>query len=180
MRQEPAEPHFNLVDRAKSGDDAAFSDLIAPLIEPGRRLALGMLHAPDAAEDAVQEACLLAWRKLHTFRAGAELRPWFFGIVANQCRSIRRTRWWSVATLAEPPCQIPAPEDAAIVGADLRRELRRLGHRDLLAVALFYYLDLPLEEVATICRATPAATRKRLARAAHRLRPRLTVKEVTS
>jgi RNA polymerase sigma factor (sigma-70 family) len=175
-----AEEHLHLIGRAKSGDDAAFCALIEPLIEPGRRVALGMLHNPAAAEDAVQEACLRAWRKLHTFRDGAELRPWFFGIVANQCRSIRRTRWWSVLTLADPPHEIPATDDSAICGADLRRELRALGHREQLAVVLFYYLDLPLEEVAAALRSTPAATRKRLARAAQRLRPRLVVKEVTS
>lgn len=66
---------MSLVDRAKSGDDAAFSTLIEPLIEPARHLALGMLHHPDAAEDAVQEACLRAWRKLHTFRDGGERSP---------------------------------------------------------------------------------------------------------
>ena len=175
-----ADEHLDVVGRAKSGDDAAFCALIEPLIEPGRRLALGMLHNPDAAEDAVQEACLRAWRKLHTFREGADLRPWFFGIVANQCRSIVRTRWWSVLTLAEPPHEIPAPDDSAISGADLRRELRALGHREQLAVVLFYYLDLPLEEVAAASRSSPSATRKRLARAVQRLRPRLVVKEATN
>lgn len=83
-------------------------------------------------------------------------------------------------TLAEPPHQIPTPDDAAISGADLRRELRALGHREQLAVVLFCYLDLPLKEVAAASRSTPSATRKRLARAVQRLRPRLVVKEVTS
>lgn len=39
-----AEEHLDVVGRAKSGDDAAFCALIEPLIEPGRRLAQGMLH----------------------------------------------------------------------------------------------------------------------------------------
>ena len=41
-----------------------FADLLTPLIEPGFRLALAMLHDPQAAEDAVQEASFTAWRKV--------------------------------------------------------------------------------------------------------------------
>src|SRR5437868_6306020 len=36
--------------------ESTFADLLKPLIEPGFRLALAMLHDPAAAEDAVQEA----------------------------------------------------------------------------------------------------------------------------
>ncbi len=44
-----------------------------------------MLHDHEAAEDAVQEAAFKAWRKLSHLREGHEPRPWFLGIVANEC-----------------------------------------------------------------------------------------------
>jgi len=44
--------------------EQTFADLLTPLIEPGFRLALAMLHDPQAAEDAVQEASFTAWRKV--------------------------------------------------------------------------------------------------------------------
>ena len=44
--------------------ERTFADLLTPLIEPGFRLALAMLHDPQAAEDAVQEASFTAWRKV--------------------------------------------------------------------------------------------------------------------
>jgi DNA-directed RNA polymerase specialized sigma24 family protein len=44
--------------------ERTFADLLSPLIEPGLRLAVGMLHDPSAAEDAVQEASFTAWRKV--------------------------------------------------------------------------------------------------------------------
>ena len=44
--------------------ESTFADLLKPLIEPGFRLALAMLHDAQAAEDAVQEASFTAWRKL--------------------------------------------------------------------------------------------------------------------
>jgi hypothetical protein len=42
--------------RGRAIGEQTFADLLQPLIEPGFRLALAMLHDPQAAEDAVQEA----------------------------------------------------------------------------------------------------------------------------
>jgi DNA-directed RNA polymerase specialized sigma24 family protein len=63
--------------------ESTFADLLKPLIEPGFRLALAMLHDPTAAEDAVQEASFTAWRKLGRMADRGRLRPWFLGVVAN-------------------------------------------------------------------------------------------------
>jgi DNA-directed RNA polymerase specialized sigma24 family protein len=94
-----------------------------------------MLHDPHAAEDAVQEASLLAWRKLARLREGSDMRPWFFGIVANQCRNLQRGRWWSVLKreeLAQAP-MMPAGDAA---GVDLRRALARLNPHKRAVVVL--------------------------------------------
>lgn len=162
---------------AKAGDETAFELLLEPLIDPGYRFACAMLHDAGAAEDVVQEASIKAWRKLHQLREGTEIRPWFFGIVANQCRTARRQRWWSVVKLAEPE---PLPRQSSIdlnAGADLRIAIRRLEHRDRTVVVLYFYLDLPLDEIAAATRTTPAAVRGQLYRALHKLRPALVVEE---
>ena len=162
-----AEP--DLVTDAKAGDEAAFGQLLAPLIEPAYRFACGMLHDRQAAEDAVQEASLLAWRKLSRLHDGTEMRPWFFGIVANQCRTIRRGRWWSVLK-REDLAQAPQAGTGEPTGLDLRRALARLDPRKRAVIVLYFYLDLPLEEIAQALGATPAATKARLYRTVQELR----------
>jgi DNA-directed RNA polymerase specialized sigma24 family protein len=87
---------LDLIRDARAGDAEAFDALIGPLLQPGYSLALGMLHDREAAQDAVQEASLKAWRKLSQLRAGSEIRPWFLAIVANQCRTTLRGSWWRV------------------------------------------------------------------------------------
>src|SRR6267143_5917316 len=88
--------------RASEGDVASFSALIEPLLDPAYRLAAVMLSDRAAAEDAVQEASVKAWRNLRKFRGDeGALRPWFLAIVANECRQTRRRRWWSVTKVAE-------------------------------------------------------------------------------
>ncbi len=54
---------MDLLEAAKAGDDWAFEALLEPLVDSAYRVAWAMLHDRAAAEDAVQEASLLAWRK---------------------------------------------------------------------------------------------------------------------
>jgi len=48
---------------ALAGDPAAFDALLAPLYDPGYRLAVVLLGDRAEAEDAVQEAALKAWAR---------------------------------------------------------------------------------------------------------------------
>ena len=161
----------DLVARARGGDAAAFALLLDPLWEPAYRLAYTMLRERTAAEDAVQESALKAWRSAPRLRDDtAELRPWFLTIVANQCRSMRRNRWWRVLRSSDPPRGMAAA-DPADDRIDLSRALLRLSARDREVLALRYYLDLPVEEVARVLGITVAATKSRLHRAVRALEP---------
>lgn len=166
-----------LVPRAKAGDQEAFSALLSPLIGSAYRLAGAMLHDRHAAEDIVQDSSIKAWRKLQQLKAGTEMRPWFLGIVANECRSARRTSWWSVLKLANPERPEPPVGDSLAAFADLRRAIRRLRHRRRLLLVLHWYLDLPLAEVAAIAGSSQDAVKSELARAVRQLRDMLLVGE---
>jgi RNA polymerase sigma-70 factor (ECF subfamily) len=159
----------DLVRLAMAGDRAAFADLLRPEYRTALRLAYGLLQDVDEAEDAVQEAAFSAWKRIGNLRDSSPLRPWFLGIVANQCRAVKRSRWWSV-TNAEP-IDGPAQETDLASSIDLRRALRRLGHDERLILVLRYYLDMPFEEVATTLGISPKAARTRVERAIHRLKP---------
>lgn len=165
----------DLVERSLVGDRSAFEQLIEPLAEPAYRLACGILLDRDEAEDVVQEAALKAWLRLGGFRAGADFRPWFLTIVANHCRDVRRSRWWSVLRGVDPRRSAPAQD--LVAGLDLRRALADLPGRERALLVLHYYLDLPLEEVARILGLSPAAAKSRLYRVLRRLRGNLGVCE---
>lgn len=161
-------------------DTAAFDLLLRPLIDDAYKLALVILRDPHDAEDAVQEAAVKAWLAVGRLRQAASARPWFLRIVANQCRSMRRGRWFSVLRLSDPPAFGPDPGPAAVRSADLSRALSRLGRDDRAALFLHYHLDLPLEEVASVLHLSVPAARSRLYRALKRLKPNVEVSEVLS
>jgi RNA polymerase sigma-70 factor (ECF subfamily) len=160
----------DLLPAAIAGDEAAFDALVGPLIEPGYKLAAVMLRDGEEARDAVQDACLIAWKKLFQLRTDARLRPWFLTIVANHCRSVRRARWWSEIRLASPRRQEDFPQQNVDSDIDLDRELRKLPTTDRAALFLFFYMDLPLVEVAKVLKISPQAAKARVHRAIVRLR----------
>jgi RNA polymerase sigma factor (sigma-70 family) len=165
------------VDRSPLTEQA-FAELLRPLIEPGFRLALGMLHDPQAAEDAVQDASITAWRKAGTLRDRVKVRSWFMGVVANQCRNARRRKWTAGVSLGLPEhLSVASVEDSVFTAEDLRRALVGLRHEDRLVVVLYFYLDMPLEDVASTVGSSVAAARARLYRAIQRLRPGIDIEE---
>jgi RNA polymerase sigma-70 factor (ECF subfamily) len=158
--------------------ESTFADLLRPLIDPGFRLALAMLHDAQAAEDAVQEASFTAWRKYGRIRDQGRLRPWFLGVVANKCRNARRQKWSSGVTLGVPETlSVVSNEERSLGGADLRSAIARLSHDDRLVVVLYFYLDLSLADVAAVAGRSVSATRGRLYRAVGKLRPGVAIEE---
>jgi RNA polymerase sigma-70 factor, ECF subfamily len=159
-----------VLQAARAGDEAAFDELVGPLVEPAFKLAVVMLRDRHEAQDAVQDATLKAWRNLGHLRDEGAVRPWFFAIVANQCRSTRRSRWWSVIRVGTTPAGERDPAEREDLKLDLGRELSRLPSTDRAALFLFFYLDLPLAEVARVLKISPQAAKSRVHRAVERLR----------
>ena len=165
------------IAEARAGDQVAFEALIRPLIHPGYRLAYAMLRRREAAEDVVQEAVFKAWRRIGQLRPDTEsLRPWFMTIVANECRSMRRARWWSVLPLPQAR-SVVFNEQRLTERTDLRQSIERLKHDDRVLLYLYYWLDLPLDEIAQALGVSFSAAKGRLYRAVGRLRERLNLSE---
>jgi RNA polymerase sigma-70 factor (ECF subfamily) len=167
----------SLREDALGGDEEAFEALIGPLVEPAIRLAYSMLDDQMEAEDATQEAITRACRKLGQLRSGMPVHPWFLAIVVNECRNVRRTRWFRFVR-TKPIVEPDSHQEPALENIDLARAISRLPDRDRQPLFLHFYLDLPIEEVAFALGISPAATKGRIYRACHRLRPSLLEEEI--
>jgi RNA polymerase sigma-70 factor, ECF subfamily len=152
---------------------AAFDELIGVHLDAGYRVALAILRDPDEARDALQDAAFKAWRHFGQLRGGRSARVWFLAIVANQCRSVRRGRWWSVVRLPFIDRAGSDFESSSAAGADLHRGLARLSADERLPLFLHFYLDLSLEEVGAVLGLSAAGAKTRVYRATRKLRPGL-------
>lgn len=82
-----------LARRAGLGDRAAFDELFARLFPATLRFATRLLDGDiSAAEDAVQEAWVKAWKGLPDFAGRSKVQTWLFTIVQREAIERRRRR----------------------------------------------------------------------------------------
>src|SRR5260221_12735923 len=74
-----------LLDLALSGDEAAFTAIVAPLHRELHVHCYRMLGSFEDADDALQETLLAAWRGLGSFRKRASARTWLYRIAPTTC-----------------------------------------------------------------------------------------------
>jgi RNA polymerase sigma-70 factor (ECF subfamily) len=127
----------DLVTRARQGDSAAFGELMDRHRGAVYRAALAALGSHADAEDAAQDAWLLAYRRLDSFRGDASFKTWLLTITWHQAINRRRSlaNVWrrmhtpktaeeAEAVMANVAAGGPTPEQAAAQD-QLRRGIRR-------------------------------------------------------
>jgi RNA polymerase sigma-70 factor (TIGR02960 family) len=96
-----------LLDRARSGDEAAFEQLVSPYRREMHVHCYRILGSVADAEDALQETLTAAWQGLPRFEARASVRTWLYRIATTRClnmlRSARRRSPVNLALEVEPP-----------------------------------------------------------------------------
>jgi RNA polymerase sigma-70 factor (ECF subfamily) len=138
-----------VADVAVTAWDEVIADLIARRTRPAYRLAYAILLDGAEAEDAVQDACLVAWRRRASLRDADRFEAWFDRILINGSRDrIRRRRRQRVRAIAlvevarGGSIAPPQPEP------DLDEALDQLDADHRLVVLLRYWQDLPLEAIS--------------------------------
>lgn len=79
-----------LVERARAGDAAAFTEIVRLYEAPVYRAALAVLGSPEEAEEAAQDAFVAAFERLETFRGESSLKTWLVAIAWRKALTRRR------------------------------------------------------------------------------------------
>jgi RNA polymerase sigma factor (sigma-70 family) len=163
------------VASAASGDEYAFARIVAAHHDDMARVAYVVCRDIDLAQEAVQEAWSVAWRKLPKLREPDRLRPWLVAIAANEARQMMRgNRRRVVRELAFAPLGDLVLDPASLAAAlDLRNALNRLSPDDRALLALRYVAGLDSTELSRAIGLSPSGTRARLGRLLSTLREEL-------
>ncbi len=148
-------------------------EFAAAVTEHGRRMfraARAVLDSDADAEDAVSQAVLQAWQSLDRLKNREAVRPWLVKIAVN-CAYVQRRRQGRVVYLDDLAQEPVAPEAVRCDG--LWEAVCALPPERRVAVALFYYEGLRVDEIARLLRVPQGTVKSRLSRARAQLKEML-------
>ena len=110
-----------IVDRVRGGDRALFELLVRRYNQRLFRVARGILHRDDEAEEALQEAWVRAFEHLDQFRGEAQFATWLTRIAIREALARRRRSQRLVLVgddhdleaVPMTPSSAPTPEESA-------------------------------------------------------------------
>jgi RNA polymerase sigma-70 factor (ECF subfamily) len=129
--------------------DAAFVRLADEHLDKAYRLARAILRDPAEAQDATHDAFVQAWRKWETLRDPSRFEPWFDRILVNTCRNrLRSSRRQATDISAEVALSTGDHTGQAEARDVIGAAIAGLSPDHQVVVALRYYRDLTVDEIA--------------------------------
>jgi RNA polymerase sigma-70 factor (ECF subfamily) len=163
----------DLVERARSGDQAAFADLVHQVSDTLYGIARRILRDPGLAEDVLQDALVTIWRKLPHLREPDHFEAWAYRILVNACyaEAPRNRRWTSAVRILPMDRASDADEIGSISDRDeLEQAFRRLPLDQRAVFVLHHHAGMPLVAVADALGIPNGTARSRLHYATSALR----------
>jgi RNA polymerase sigma-70 factor (ECF subfamily) len=171
-----------LVHNARNGRQSkeerqeAFANLVGEFYENAFRWAFSRLNDADLAQDAVQEAFVVAYQKLHQLQEPRAFAGWFKQIVLSQTyRLLRDTRPLANAMNLSQEIAAAEPGPVALVENDELKErvmtaVQALPEKEQVVTKLFYLNGYSQKEIARLLELPLTTVKKRLQYARQNLR----------
>ena len=163
--------------RHGDGDREAYVDLIRARTDRLFAIAQRILRDIDRAEDALQDALVIAWRDLKGLRDPDRFDAWLQRLLINVCiaqatRERRRTANLRVLPVDDGPA---APDDLLTIGDrdQLDRGFRRLPPEQRAILVLHHFMGYQPSEIAETLGIPPGTARSRLHHAHRAMRAAL-------
>lgn len=137
-------------------------ELIIASEETLYRVAKSLLYNDADCADAIQEAIVKAFSKLHTLKEDTYAKTWLIKIVMNECYAIMRKEK-RIISLDDYQMEDKAAEQE--VYSELYEAIFKLPEPVKLCVTLYYLEGYSVKEVAQILDITESAVKNRLLKA---------------
>ncbi len=168
--------------RLQSTTEAEFEQIMREYGTRVLRLVTFMVKDRSLAEDITQDVFVKVYRYLPQFRGESHIHTWVYRIAVNECKGYLRS--WSFRNIF-PYSRVNKEGFDTVEGSVLERDERDQLVKHVLnlppayrqVIALHYYADLRIGEVAKVLGVTEGTVRTRLHRARQQLKMNMTTQE---
>lgn len=172
------ESEIALVERARTGDYAAFEELVHRYRNDVFALAYHFVRNREDAWDISQEVFVKAHKALGRFRGDARFKTWLLRITANHCKDVFKKRRLATVAFDEAirvdnaPSAVPGPAralEAQEIGQAIEAAVAGLSPKHRTAFVLREYEGLSYDEMAQVMQCSPGTVMSRLHHARKKL-----------
>ena len=164
---------FEVIDKVISGDQDLYRVLVDRYKSYAFTIALKILKDREEAEEAAQDAFIKAYKYLGKFDKRSKFSTWLYRIVFNTAVSYKRKMKVQISSLENISIQDGSGYSNTLELKDKRKfinlALNRLSDQDQVAVQMFYFKELSLEEISVLLNENLNTIKVRIHRARQRL-----------
>lgn len=148
------------------GDAQAFDVLAISAANRLYAVALAILRDPSLAEDATQDAIVLAWRDLSALRDPERFEAWIHRVLVRECykHAQRERRRITVENQVRPVRPDDEPFRQTLMRDELERAFARLSVDHRAVLVLHQYLGYTFAEIGVVLGVPPGTVKSRYAR----------------
>lgn len=169
---------FELIERAKEGDEKAFTELINQHRDRIWGVCLSVTRNHHDAEDALAKTLYLCWTKLDRFHGKSGFGTWVYRVASNAAKEVLRERKdevsYDAAEADEPTFQFEDPNaefvEQLVHNDVLLNALNQLDELPREAIVLYEVAGMPINEIARHQDSSVDAVKQRLSRTRKKLR----------
>ncbi len=166
------------IEKVLAGNVNAFSCLVEAHKDKAFNLAFRICGNREEAEEIAQDAFLKAYRSLSDFRMKSSFATWLYRIVYNTAVSLVRTRKGKVLSLDEFPADavdfLSAAENEEEAAGEYKNALinfalQKIPEDERGLITLYYYNEMPADEISKITGISKANLKVKLFRARQKM-----------
>lgn len=153
-----------LAKKAQGKNHEAFSELIHLYTADMYKVAVSILMNDEDAADAIQDAILTCWEKIHTLKQPKYFKTWLIRILIYKCYDIRKTH--EKITYLEEYEEIAAEEYSNL---EFKEALSVLDEKYRTIIVLYYSEGYTAKEIAELLHIPQGTVLTRMKRAREKL-----------
>lgn len=157
--------NIELVELAKNGDKNAFSSLVEEMKYKLYKTGMSILKNDDDTCDAIQETLLKAYGSIETLNNTEFFSTWITRILINKCYDILRKNSKVVHIDEQLNIKEESYYDVYSNESTLEYVLNKIDKDLKMVTVLYYYDDLPVNEISKILNIPEGTVKSRLSRA---------------